>query len=85
MRRVRRQRVPDITEDTMTSATLKLPRGWIGVQRHPFEITLDGTVVGTVPRQETVELRSKLGITPCASVRAGRSAQSAPSRRQTDR
>jgi hypothetical protein len=39
------------------SATLKLTRGWIGIySHHPFEITLDGTVIGTVPRQQTVEL-----------------------------
>jgi hypothetical protein len=37
-------------------AMLKLTRGWIGMQRHPFEVTLDGTVIGTVPRQQTVEL-----------------------------
>ena len=40
----------------MASATLKLTRGAVEVQRHPFEILRDGTVVGSVSRRETVEL-----------------------------
>jgi hypothetical protein len=40
----------------MPSATLKLTRGSVEVQRHPFEVSLDGTVIGTVSRRETVEI-----------------------------
>lgn len=43
------------------AATLKLIRYWPFekqnvVGRHPYEIVLDGTVVGTVPAEETAEL-----------------------------
>jgi hypothetical protein len=37
------------------SATLNLTRGAAAFQRHPFEILVDGTVVGSVSRRETVE------------------------------
>ena len=40
----------------MASATLRLTRGSVEVQRHPFEILLEGRVVGSVSRRETVEL-----------------------------
>jgi hypothetical protein len=43
-------------ESTMASATLKLTRGAVEMQRRPFEILLDGKVVGSVSRRETVEL-----------------------------
>lgn len=40
----------------MASATLKLTRGAVEVQRRPFEILLDGKVAGTIARHQTVEL-----------------------------
>lgn len=42
------------------AATLKLTRGF-GLTRQPFEITLDGAAVGTVPRHESVELSIDAG------------------------
>jgi len=43
------------------TATLKLTRTWLGMQRQPFEIILDGTVVGTLPYKETLELPIQAG------------------------
>jgi hypothetical protein len=40
----------------MASATLRLTRGAVEVQRWPFEISIDGIVVGGVSRRETVQL-----------------------------
>jgi hypothetical protein len=45
----------------MASATVKLTRGWIEVQRRPFDISLDGKVVGSVSRRGIVELPVERG------------------------
>lgn len=60
----------------MASATVRLTRGAFEGQRHPFEILLDGTVVGSLSRRETVELPVEPGHhTRCDCVRADRSAR----------
>jgi hypothetical protein len=45
----------------MSSATLRLTRGWIGMQWRPFAIALDGEAVGTVAKRQTVELSVEPG------------------------
>ena len=42
-------------------ATLILTREAIEVQRSPFEIVLDGMVIGTIARHQTVELQARPG------------------------
>ena len=53
------------------TATLQLTRKWGGVtdRRGKWQILIDGTAVGSIDRQQTVELPVEPDTTRCASSR----------------
>ncbi len=54
------------------SATLKLTHKAIGVEvrRGSYDVVVDGERVGSLEMNDTIEIQSKLDITPCNSATA---------------